>query len=151
MIDLENSNTKILKEENINQIAKENKKENKSNSVKESMQINTTKKNRDSQEVNSQSQMNNSSEIREEEKKKFIIEETNYEYVFKVIKLGRLGFSHKERILHLFPNGIEYYIMPDYNDTTKEFLDALTKIYTSKSLEDKSFDKFQNLAEMFIF
>ena len=149
MIDLENSNTKILKEENINQIAKENKKENKSNSVKESMQINTTKKNRDSQEVNSQSQMNNSSEIWEEEKKKFIIEETNYEYVFKVIKLGRLGFSHKERILHLFPNGIEYYIMPDYNDTTKEFLDALTKIYTSKSLEDKNFDKFQNLAEMF--
>ena len=147
----ENSNSKNINTENINQKFKRNQKETKSNSIKGSMQINTTKKNRDSLEGNnSQSKMNNSSEIWEEEKNnESIIEEVNYEYVFKVIKLGRLGFSHKERILHLFPNGIEYYVIPDYNETTKEFLDTLTKIYESKSLEDKSFDKFQNLAELF--
>ena len=104
----ENSNSKNINTENINQKFKRNQKETKSNSIKGSMQINTTKKNRDSLEGNSQSKMNNSSEIWEEEKNnESIIEEVNYEYVFKVIKLGRLGFSHKERILHLFPNGIE--------------------------------------------
>ena len=86
----ENSNSKNINTENINQKFKRNQKETKSNSIKGSMQINTTKKNRDSLEGNnSQSKMNNSSEIWEEEKNnESIIEEVNYEYVFKVIKLG---------------------------------------------------------------
>ena len=91
----ENSYSKNINIDNINQNIKRNQKETKSNSIKESLQINTTKKNRDSQEGNSQSKLNNSSEIWEEEKnKESIIEQINYEYVFKVIKLGRLGFSH---------------------------------------------------------
>ena len=144
---LENTNSKLFKSENTNQKVKTNKKETKSNSIKE-MQINTSKKIRESQDNNNQSQVN-SSEIWDEEKKESIIDNFDYEYVFKVVKLGRLGFSHKERLLRILKTGIEYYCMPDYNDTTKEFLEEIKKIYESKSLDDKNFDRFRNLAEMF--
>ena len=144
---LENTNSKLFKSENTNQKVKSNKKETKSNSIKE-MQINTSKKIRESQDNNNQSQVD-SSEIWDEEKKESIIDNFDYEYVFKVVKLGRLGFSHKERLLRILKTGIEYYCMPDYNDTTKEFLEEIKKIYESKSLDDKNFDRFRNLAEMF--
>ena len=76
-------------------------------------------------------------------------DEPSDEYVFKVIKLGKRGFSHKERILRLSKAGIAYYCMLDSNRFTKEFLEMLEKIYTSKSFEDKTLSKFKELAEIF--
>ena len=85
----------------------------------------------------------------EEQKKDMPEEEEISEYVFKVIKLGRRGFSHKERILYVSPKGIAYYEMLKHNRYTKEFLGEVSKIYSSTSYEDKALAKFKNLADLF--
>ena len=85
----------------------------------------------------------------EEQKKDMPEEEEISEYVFKVIKLGRRGFSHKERILYVSPKGIAYYEMLKNNRYTKEFLGEVSKIYSSTSYEDKGLAKFKNLADLF--
>ena len=97
-------------------------------------------------------QSNSNSSIQEEEEEKKIEplkEDSSADYVFKVIKLGRRGFSHKERLLKLSKSGIEYYCMLDKNRFTKEFYENLDKIYLSKSFDDKTLGKFKTLAEIF--
>ena len=88
-------------------------------------------------------------EVDEEEKKEQMLEDITDEYVFKVVKLGRRGFSHKERILHMTKKGISYYCMLDNNRFTKEFLEEVDKIYKSNSFEGKTFSKFKHLADLF--
>ena len=95
------------------------------------------------------SQPNSKNSIQELEKNIQPLKDESSDYVFKVIKLGRRGFSHKERILKLSREGIEYYCMPDNNRFTKEFYESLEKIYTSKSFEDKTLGKFKTLADIF--
>ena len=95
------------------------------------------------------SQPNSNNSIQELEKNIQPLKDESTDYVFKVIKLGRRGFSHKERILKLSREGIEYYCMPDNNRFTKEFYESLEKIYTSKSFEDKTLGKFKTLADIF--
>ena len=95
------------------------------------------------------SQPNSNNSIQELEKNIQPLKDESSDYVFKVIKLGRRGFSHKERILKLSREGIEYYCMPDNNRFTKEFYESLEKIYTSKSFEDKTLGKFKTLADIF--
>ena len=70
-------------------------------------------------------------------------------YVFKVVKTGKLGFSHKERILKLSKNGIEYYCMVEKSDDTKKFLDEMYKIYNPNNSEEKLLANFVELAKLF--
>ena len=70
-------------------------------------------------------------------------------YVFKVVKTGKLGLSHKERILKLSKNGIEYYCMVEKSDDTKKFLDEMYKIYNPNNSEEKLLANFVELAKLF--
>ena len=80
-------------------------------------------------------------ELENPEKEPVIIEN----YVFKVVKTGKLGFSHKERILKLSKNGIEYYCMVEKSDDTKKFLDEMYKIYNPNNSEEKLLANFIQL------
>jgi hypothetical protein len=71
------------------------------------------------------------------------------EFVFSVIKLGKLGFSHKKRILHISVEGISYYRMVSKNDRTKDFLDCLNNIYEVRSGETIDQYKLKDLAQKF--
>ena len=84
-------------------------------------------------------------ELENPEKEPVIIEN----YVFKVVKTGKLGFSHKERILKLSKNGIEYYCMVEKSDDTKKFLDEMYKIYNPNNSEEKLLANFVELAKLF--
>ena len=84
-------------------------------------------------------------ELENPEKEPVIIEN----YVFKVVKAGKLGFSHKERILKLSKNGIEYYCMVEKSDDTKKFLDEMYKIYNPNNSEEKLLANFVELAKLF--
>ena len=84
-------------------------------------------------------------ELENPEKEPVIIEN----YVFKVAKTGKLGFSHKERILKLSKNGIEYYCMVEKSDDTKKFLDEMYKIYNPNNSEEKLLANFVELAKLF--
>ena len=84
-------------------------------------------------------------ELENPEKEPVIIEN----YVFKVVKTGKLGFSHKERILKLSKNGIEYYCMIEKSDDTKKFLDEMYKIYNPNNSEEKLLANFVELAKLF--
>ena len=84
-------------------------------------------------------------ELENPEKELVIIEN----YVFKVVKTGKLGFSHKERILKLSKNGIEYYCMVEKSDDTKKFLDEMYKIYNPNNSEEKLLANFVELAKLF--
>ena len=84
-------------------------------------------------------------ELENPEKEPVIIEN----YVFKVVKTGKLGLSHKERILKLSKNGIEYYCMVEKSDDTKKFLDEMYKIYNPNNSEEKLLANFVELAKLF--
>ena len=84
-------------------------------------------------------------ELENPEKEPVIIEN----YVFKVVKTGKLGLSHKERILKLSKNGIEYYCMVEKSDDTKKFLDEMYKIYNPNNSEEKLLAYFVELAKLF--
>ena len=84
-------------------------------------------------------------ELENPEKEPVIIEN----YVFKVVKTGKLGLSHKERILKLSKNGIEYYCMVEKSDDTKKFLDEMYKIYNPNNSEEKHLANFVELAKLF--
>ena len=140
---------------------------NKENNIENNNEIKTGKDNIEKKEkiTNSQKKNQTNNIIQEKPeitKKNMIINESEKEeeiartnkniineYVFKVVKLGRRGFSHKERILQLNKKGISYYVMPSYNRFTKEFLDNIKRIYSSRNFEDKTFGKFRLLAELF--
>ena len=113
--------------------------ENKSNKENQSNNINP--QNSEKKE-NSQSNISQVDNLRRD----FSPEEL-VEFVFKVNKLGKRGFSNKERILRITKSGIEYYVMLNNNRFTKEFLDEMKNIYTSKKFEDLS--RFKTLGEMF--
>ena len=84
-------------------------------------------------------------ELENPEREPVIIEN----YVFKVVKTGKLGLSHKERILKLSKNGIEYYCMVEKSDDTKKFLDEMYKIYNPNNSEEKLLANFVELAKLF--
>ena len=128
-----NKSNKISNNNNINKISKESEK-------KSSFSMGSKAEN--------QKLIWEASEKGSQHTKSIKKEKKNYGYLFKVIKLGKRGFSHKERILHLDNNFISYYVMPDKNNSTKEFYDILEKIYNSKLAEDKALIKFKNLAEL---
>ena len=117
--------------------------ENESKSNKENKSNNINPQNSDKKE-HSQSNISQVEDLRRD-----LLSEEVVEFVFKVTKLGRKGYSHKERILRLTKKGIGYYVMLDNNRFTKEFLDEMQKVYTSKKVEDKTFYKFKVLGEMF--
>ena len=114
--------------------------ENKSNKENQSNNINP--QNSEKKE-NSQSNISQVDNLRRD----FSPEEL-VEFVFKVNKLGKRGFSNKERILRITKSGIEYYVMLNNNRFTKEFLDEMENIYTKK-FEDKTLSRFKILGEMF--
>ena len=114
--------------------------ENKSNKENQSNNINP--QNSEKKE-NSQSNISQVDNLRRD----FSPEEL-VEFVFKVNKLGKRGFSNKERILRITKSGIEYYVMFSNNRFTKEFLDEMENIYTKK-FEDKTLSRFKILGEMF--
>jgi len=114
--------------------------ENKSNKENQSNNINP--QNSEKKE-NSQSNISQVDNLRRD----FSPEELA-EFVFKVNKLGKRGFSNKERILRITKSGIEYYVMLNNNRFTKEFLDEMENIYTKK-FEDKTLSRFKILGEMF--
>ena len=107
--------------------------ENESKSNKENKSNNINPQNSDKKE-HSQSNISQVEDLRRD-----LLSEEVVEFVFKVTKLGRKGYSHKERILRLTKKGIGYYVMLDNNRFTKEFLDEMQKVYTSKKVEDKTF------------
>ena len=115
--------------------------ENKSNKENQSNNINP--QNSEKKE-NSQSNISQVDNLRRD----FSPEEL-VEFVFKVNKLGKRGFSNKERILRITKSGIEYYVMLSNNRFTKEFLDEMKNIYTLKKFDDKTLSKFKTLGEMF--
>ena len=115
--------------------------ENKSNKENQSNNINP--QNSEKKE-NSQSNISQVDNLRRD----FSPEEL-VEFVFKVNKLGKRGFSNKERILRITKSGIEYYVMLSNNRFTKEFLDEMKNIYTPKKFEDKTLSRFKILGEMF--
>ena len=162
------SNKENNKENNIENNKENNIENNKENNIENNNEIKTGKDNiTEKKEKNTHSEKENQTNniiqekpeitkkitiINENEKEEEITRgnrNTINEYVFKVVKLGRRGFSHKERILQLNKKGISYYIMPNYNRFTKEFLDNIQKIYSSRNFEDKTFGKFRLLAELF--
>jgi len=172
MIEAPKSEKESNKENNIENNIENNKENNiennKENNIENNNEIKTGKDNiTEKKEKNTHSEKENQTNniiqekpeitkkitiINENEKEEEITRgnrNTINEYVFKVVKLGRRGFSHKERILQLNKKGISYYIMPNYNRFTKEFLDNIQKIYSSRNFEDKTFGKFRLLAELF--
>ena len=66
---------------------------------------------------------NNSNEINTQSKKKSL------EFIFKVKKLGKKGYSHKSRILFINKEGISYFQMVEKNSNTKNFIEILNSLY----------------------
>ena len=71
------------------------------------------------------------------------------EFIFSVIKLGKRGFSHKNRLLYITKDGISYYVMVESNEFTKEFLDLLKDIYSIRKGENLDRDKMRDLVRQF--
>ena len=119
----------------------------KDNIEKKEKITNSQKKNQTNNIIQEKPEITKNNMIINESEKEEEITRTNKniinEYVFKVVKLGRRGFSHKERILQLNKKGISYYVMPSYNRFTKEFLDNIKRIYSSRNFVIKLLAKFR--------
>ena len=71
------------------------------------------------------------------------------EFVFSVIKLGKRGFSHKNRLLYITKDFISYYKFVEKNENTKEFLDCLKNVYQIKPGDKLDPSKLRELVKKF--
>ena len=71
------------------------------------------------------------------------------EFIFRVKKLGKKGFSHKPRILLINRNGITYYAMIEKNSATEGFLRDLQSNTINVVGEEYNEDTFFQLASSF--
>ena len=97
---------------------------------------------------NNNSEENENSDSGEQNRLKIYSSDDIPEFVFSVIKLGRRGFSHKNRILYISKDGISYYPMVEKNENTKDFLECLKNLYLVRT-GDIDPDKLKELAQKF--
>ena len=71
------------------------------------------------------------------------------EFIFRVKKLGKKGFSHKPRILLINRNGSTYYAMIEKNSATEGFLRDLQSNTINVVGEEYNEDTFFQLASSF--
>ena len=71
------------------------------------------------------------------------------EFVFSVIKLGKRGFSHKNRILYITKDFVAYYRMVEKNENTKDFLDCLKNLYANIPKDELDQEKLREVAKKF--
>src|SRR5690349_9970774 len=70
--------------------------------------------------------------------------------VFLVRKLGKRGFSSKERLFIVNETSVAYYSVPSLNQQNKSFIGTLKKIYAFGKLLGNTEDKiFQELGNQF--
>ena len=70
-------------------------------------------------------------------------------FLFRVIKLGVKGFSHKRRLLYITPEKICYYKMVERNEKTKNFLDLLNNLYSIIKNNEYVQENYRNVVEAF--
>ena len=102
-----------------------------------------------SNQNNSENNQEEHSHINENPHRKYYYIDEIPEFVFSVIKLGKRGFSHKNRLLFITKDFISYYRMVDKNENTKEFLDCLKSIYGSEPKTELDQDKLRELVKKF--
>ena len=132
----ENENEKEIEisNENKNEISNENSNEKKSenNSI-----ILSNEKNSSENEINLNNNDNNIENFQPQKK--------SLEFIFKVKKLGKKGYSHKSRILFINKDGISYYQMVEKNSNTKNFLEILNSLYRVIKNNDYDHDLYNKL------
>ena len=131
----ENENEKEIEisNENKNEISNEtNEKKSENNSI-----ILSNEKNSSENEINLNNNDNNIENFQPQKK--------SLEFIFKVKKLGKKGYSHKSRILFINKDGISYYQMVEKNSNTKNFLEILNSLYRVIKNNDYDHDLYNKL------
>ena len=71
------------------------------------------------------------------------------DFVFKVTKLGKRGFSHKTRILRITNEGICYYKMVEKNNETSNFIETLNNLYITKKNNNYDQQLYNEMIKLF--